>query len=74
MKNFICSFAGHEFRVTKEVTTHVKEFKCIHCKKEMTTGENGHLRPLTDKYREINSILNDVHKKKKAKKRRCLTA
>lgn len=74
MKHLICSLKGHEFKVTKEITSHVKEFQCIHCKKEMTTGENGLLRPLTNKYREINHLLGDMYKKKKAKKRRYVTA
>ncbi|EMQ95722.1 hypothetical protein D778_01612 [Xanthomarina gelatinilytica] len=33
----------------------------------MSTNENGALTPLTQKQKEINSVLNYIHKKKKRK-------
>ena len=59
-----CSLFGHDFEVTKKVTYHVKEYKCCHCKKELTTNGNGNLIELTPKFREINSILERIYARK----------
>lgn len=59
-----CSIFGHKFEVSKRVTYHVKEYKCCNCKKELTTNSNGNLTELTPKFREINSILERIHKKR----------
>ena len=64
MKNIYCSLFGHDYRVSKNVTYHVKEYKCKNCSSELTTAENGQIIPLTPKYREINSVLNRVHNKR----------
>jgi len=59
--NLICNIIGHNFEVSKKVTSHVKEYKCSHCKKQLTTDSNGHLIDLTPKYKEINSILERIY-------------
>ncbi|PNQ74998.1 hypothetical protein C1T31_02355 [Hanstruepera neustonica] len=56
-----CSVFGHDFEVSRKVTGHVKEYTCSHCKKELTTNGNGNLTILTPKYREINSILEQMY-------------
>lgn len=56
-----CSIFGHDYEVTKKVTSHVKEYACNHCKKELTTNSNGHLIELTPKFKEINTILERIH-------------
>ncbi|WP_082041746.1 hypothetical protein [Lacinutrix sp. Hel_I_90] len=65
-----CNIFGHKFEVSKKVTYHVKEYKCCHCSKELTTNSNGNLTPLTPKYKEINSILSRVHAKRQERLRR----
>ncbi|TVZ58421.1 hypothetical protein NA63_0921 [Flavobacteriaceae bacterium MAR_2010_105] len=64
-----CSIFGHELLVSKEVTHHVKEYKCKHCNFQMTTNGKGKLTPLTPKYREINSVLESVYNKRRGKKK-----
>ena len=64
MKNIYCSFFGHDLKVTKQVTYHVKEFMCQQCHEQFTTYESGNLTKLTPKYREINSVLEKIHNKK----------
>lgn len=59
-----CSLFGHDYRVSKKVTYHVKEYTCSHCKKQMTTNSNGYLIELTPKFREINAILECIHQKR----------
>ncbi|MFD2543160.1 hypothetical protein ACFSSB_12580 [Lacinutrix gracilariae] len=68
MKKIQCSVFGHNFVVSKEITAHVKEYKCKHCKKQMTTSANGNLIPLTPKYKRINSVLKKVYFKKEKRK------
>ena len=56
-----CNVFGHNYKVSKKVTSHVKEYTCKNCKKELTTNGNGYLTELTPKFREINSILENIH-------------
>ena len=59
-----CNLFGHNYQVSKKVTYHVKEYTCCHCKKQLTTNSNGHLIELTPKFKEINAILERIHKKR----------
>jgi len=61
ISKYYCSLFGHQYEVSKKVTYHVKEYKCRHCQKELTTNGNGRLTELTPKFREINSILERIH-------------
>lgn len=72
MKNIYCSVFGHQFVVSKQVTHHVKEYKCKNCNYQMTTDGRGRLTPLTPKYKEINSVLERIHIKRKLRKRQDL--
>ncbi|WP_452600020.1 DUF1660 family phage protein [Pontimicrobium sp. MEBiC01747] len=63
----ICNLFGHHFEVSRNVTYHVKEYKCSHCNKELTTNSKGNLTPLTPKYKEINSILSRIHTKRQSR-------
>jgi len=63
----LCSIFGHQYEVSKKVTYHVKEYKCRGCKKELTTNGSGNLIELTPKYKEINSVLSRIHKKRMAR-------
>ncbi|MGJ5642728.1 hypothetical protein [Formosa sp. S-31] len=62
-----CNIFGHNYQVTKQVTYFVKEYKCKHCNRELTTNSNGNLIELTPKFREINSILERIHSSKIAR-------
>lgn len=63
----MCNLFGHNFQVSKNVTSHVKEYKCSYCKKELTTNGKGNLIDLTPKYREINITLSGIHAKRQSK-------
>ncbi|TYB78936.1 hypothetical protein [Bizionia myxarmorum] len=56
-----CNIFGHDFKVSRNVTLHVKEYQCKCCKKQATTNGNGALTELTPKFKEINSILERIH-------------
>lgn len=55
---------GHDYQISKEITYHVKEYTCKHCKEEVTTSGNGGLTLLTPKFKEINSVLERVHNRR----------
>ncbi|WP_034041993.1 hypothetical protein [Wocania ichthyoenteri] len=67
MKNIHCKMFGHDLEVAREVTYHVKEYTCKNCRKEFTTSSNGNLTELTSKYKEINKVLEYIHKKRISK-------
>lgn len=56
-----CNLFGHNYEVSKKVTSHVKEYTCKCCKKQLTTNGNGDLTELTPKFKEINSILEAMY-------------
>lgn len=56
-----CDLFGHDYKVTKNVTAHVKEYTCKYCKKQLTTDSNGKLTELTSKYKDINSTLERIY-------------
>lgn len=58
---FYCDIFGHNYEMTKKVTSHVKEYTCKCCKRQLTTNGNGKLTELTPKYQEINAILEDIY-------------
>lgn len=64
MKHIHCTFFGHDYVVSNDVTGYIKEYQCRHCKKQVTTNSNGNLIPLTPKFKEINSVLKRIHLKK----------
>ena len=68
MKQIQCKMFGHDFHVTRDVTFHVKEYTCLHCKKQLTTNSNGSLIELTPKFKEINDILERIHHNRMMKK------
>ncbi|MBO3096953.1 hypothetical protein [Gelidibacter pelagius] len=68
MKTVYCSVFGHNYVVSKKITFHVNEYKCTHCRAQMTTNSNGKLTPLTPKFKEINSVLERIHKRRKFKR------
>ena len=64
MKNIHCLVFGHDFKVTRNVTYHVKEYTCKTCRKQVTTNGNGNLIELTPKFKEINDVLERMHHKR----------
>ncbi len=64
MKNFFCTLFGHNYSVSKKVTHHIKEYKCVHCKKEVTTDVSGNLASLTPELQDINRTLEVIFRKR----------
>lgn len=64
MARMLCFVFGHRFRVTKKVTSHIKEYQCTCCRAEVTVNDEGHLTSLTSQLKEINETLAELHQKK----------
>ena len=64
MKKVFCNIFGHHYSVSKKVTSHIKEYKCIHCGNEVTTDVSGHLSNLTPELQDINNTLESIYQKR----------
>lgn len=62
-----CYFFGHHYVVSKNVTQHIKEYKCLHCQRQVTTDVSGKLSALTPQMREINDTLEDLYRKRSSR-------
>ncbi|TXD83785.1 hypothetical protein ESY86_08265 [Subsaximicrobium wynnwilliamsii] len=65
LKNLFCKLFQHEIVVKTDVTKIVKEYECIHCKKQFTTSDKGKLIPLTTKRKETNKVLKSLYQRRK---------
>ena len=59
-----CSSFGHHLIVSKNITLHIKEYKCVHCHKQVTTDASGNLSELTPELRDINNTLQNIYQKR----------
>ncbi|WP_036151114.1 hypothetical protein [Maribacter forsetii] len=64
MKKLFCSIFGHHYAISKKVTSHIKEYKCIHCQKEVTTDVSGNLSALTPELQDINRTLEHIYQRR----------
>lgn len=65
---FCCTIFGHHFVVSRTITSNVKEYKCIHCQKEVTNNADGALVPLTPEKKVTNENLLHFKKREKTNK------
>lgn len=68
MKKLYCLLVGHDLKVTKHITDHIKEYKCKCCKEKFTTSPSGHITPLTDTRIEVNVVLGRIYNKRQQRK------
>lgn len=61
LSKFYCTTFGHNYEISKKVTSHVKEYTCKCCKRQLTTNSDGHLTELTPVFQEINAILERIY-------------
>ncbi len=55
--SFICTTVGHKYRVTRKVTNHINEYRCLHCGREVSENASGKLEELTQKLKSVNTTL-----------------
>ena len=64
MKKIFCNIFGHHYSVSKKVTGHIKEYKCVHCGRQVTTDVDGNLSALTPELQEINATLERLYQRR----------
>ena len=64
MRQFYCSLFGHDYRLFKKVTDHVKEYRCKQCSQHLTTNGQGKLTLMTPKFKDINCTLERIYNSK----------
>lgn len=64
---FVCDILGHKYSLTKNITKHVKVYSCRCCNHQLTTDSRGNLTELTQKYQEINNVLERIYQNKQAR-------
>jgi hypothetical protein len=60
----ICGTVGHNYRITRKVTNHINEYKCVHCGREVSENASGTLEDLTQRLRNVNNTLATFFQKK----------
>lgn len=65
---FVCRISGHQYRVSKTITKHIKEYQCKVCGKEITNTSTGGLEVLNLKNRTVNRVLASFYKRRNNKK------
>ncbi|PQJ16191.1 hypothetical protein [Aureicoccus marinus] len=68
IKGALCAVLGHEYKVSREITDHIKEYTCMHCQKQVCADVNGQLTQLTSEKIEINNTLRAIHFKRKSRR------
>ena len=63
-KKLICSIFGHKIVTSRNITNHLKEYKCTVCQMELTNDEQGSLTFLTPELKEVNEALVSFYQKK----------
>lgn len=63
-KKIICALFGHKIITSRNITNHLKEYKCTVCKMELTNTEEGNLTFLTPELKEVNEALVNFCQKK----------
>ncbi len=70
VNSVFCYIFGHHYSVSRKITAHIKEYKCIHCSKETTTDANGNLSNLTPEMKDINETLQNLYQKRHSRSRK----
>lgn len=65
LRALLCSIFGHQYRVSREITGHIKEFACTHCERQLTTDAEGKISELTYEKQRINETLMAMHRRRR---------
>lgn len=67
LSQLLCKLFGHKLMISKNVTNHIQEYKCVKCGLEMTDTADGILERLTPKFKETNNYIAQIHKRRRQK-------
>lgn len=65
---WICAIFDHRFKVSQNITEHIKEYRCTCCGEEMTDTAQGFMAKLTPKFRETNAFLANYYQRRCSRK------
>lgn len=68
ISGLMCLTLGHDYMVTRQVSEHIKEYKCSHCGKEVAENDLGQIEELTMNIKRANNSLVSFLEKKKKKR------
>ncbi|SEA45663.1 hypothetical protein SAMN05443667_104284 [Flavobacterium gillisiae] len=63
-KKLYCLLFGHKIITTRDITNHLKEYKCTVCQLELTNDQRGNKTFLTPELKDINNTLKNFYVKK----------
>lgn len=63
-----CKIFGHKYRIIKRYESNLKEFECVHCKKQFTLDGYGRFTPLTPKLKKVNEVYESFYTRRLATK------
>lgn len=64
----ICAILNHRYEVSRNITEHIKEYRCTCCGQEMTDTAEGFMAKLTPKFKETNAFLERYYKRRCSRK------
>ncbi len=64
----ICAILDHRFEVSRNITDHIKEYRCTCCGQEMTDTAQGFMAKLTPKFKETNAFLQNYYQRRCSRK------
>ncbi len=70
--SLLCAIFGHQYRVSREITGHVREYGCVYCNRQLTTDAEGEISELTIEKQRINEQLREIYSRRR-KRRHSLT-
>lgn len=63
-KKIFCAIFGHKIVTSRNITNHLKEYKCTVCEMELTNDDEGSVTFLTPELKEVNEALVTFYQKK----------
>jgi len=68
LSGILCGTLGHDYVISRKITTHINEYQCSNCGKEVTDNFSGRLENLTLKTKNVNTSLAMFFEKKMRRK------
>ncbi|CAM3900842.1 Transposase [Flavobacterium jumunjinense] len=63
-KKLNCTLFGHKLVVTKDITKHIREYKCTCCELEFTNNYKGMKSILTPELKDVNTTVMNFYIKR----------
>jgi len=68
VNRLLCSISGHNYKLVKKITKHLKHYKCECCGSQVTTNAKGGLVSLTEELKLIHLGIETVIIKRSTRK------